>query len=53
MGKNKNAQKNVHICTFFWACFETHGRIYTTRNSFFSEILHPIRLFLCRLTNWF
>jgi len=22
-GKNKNAQKNVHGCTKFWACFGT------------------------------
>jgi hypothetical protein len=26
-GKNKNAQKNVHGCTEFWACFGTHGCI--------------------------
>jgi len=25
MGKNKNAQKNVHECTNFWARFGTPG----------------------------
>ncbi|HUV77769.1 MAG TPA: hypothetical protein VMW06_06910 [Desulfobacterales bacterium] len=45
MGKNKNAQKNVHECTKFRACFGTHGRIYTMKNSFFAAISPPIRRF--------